>query len=319
MKKITTLFQVLFLIGLSFSIGFTQDAQTYFKKGNALVSLKQYDKALDFYKQARELDPKNELIPFAMGNVWVWQNDLLKAAGYYDIAIHLNPQFAEAYYMRGLAKHNLGEFADLITTYQKLVKKDPKRMKESPYIQKMDIGDHKFAGAILDFNKALELNPEDAKVYEARGDLNIDLKQFLAAKKDYDQAIKLNPKYAKNYVMRGIARGHLHDFVTSIKDFNQAIVLDPNYAKAYSRRGLARLQLKQFNVALIDLNKAIALDPKDAYSYFYRGLAKGMLGTIKALAKDVEKASDLAPKDMELQTMIIELKMKLGSRWPSKK
>ena len=64
---------------------------------------------------------------------WAWT--IQKAIADYDKAIELNPEYAGAYYNRGIAKRQLKQYKE----------------------------------AIADYDKAIKLNPKDANVYYNRG------------------------------------------------------------------------------------------------------------------------------------------------------
>ena len=72
-------------------------------------------------------------------------------------AIELNPNFAEAYSNRGLAKYNLGDNQ----------------------------------GAIVDYNKAIELNPNFADAYYSRGNSYQQLGEKQQALADFREASRL--------------------------------------------------------------------------------------------------------------------------------
>ena len=106
-------------------------------------------------------------------------------------AIRLNPDDANAYYNRGLAKDKLGQH---------------------------------FA-AIADYDIAIRLNPDDAIAYYNRGLTKGKLDQYLAAIADYDNAIRLNPDHAIAYLNRGVAKARLNRISEAKRDGRTALRL----------------------------------------------------------------------------------------------
>jgi len=151
---------------------------------------------------------------------------------YYNKAIHLNPDYAVAYRLRGLAKSDLKDFT----------------------------------GAIADYNKAIQLNPDYAVAYRLRGIAKSDLKDYTGAIADYNKAIQLNPDYAVAYRLRGLAKSDLKDYTGAIADYNKAIQLKPDYANAYYNRGNAKYYLDDKNGACKDYSKAGELGYTKAYT-----------------------------------------------------
>jgi tetratricopeptide (TPR) repeat protein len=94
-----------------------------------------------------------------------------KAIEYLDNAIKLNPDYADAYYSRGFAYYDLGQY-------------DP---------------------AIRDYNKAIRLQPKDAIAYNNRGKAYAKLSQYKQAINDFNEAIHLQPADVNAYNNRGFA------------------------------------------------------------------------------------------------------------------
>ncbi len=82
-------------------------------------------------------------------------------------AIEHSPEYADAYYWRGIAKEDL---------------KDSK-------------------GAIADFNKVIQLKPDDADAYYWRGKLKMELDYFNGGISDFNKAIEFKPGFHPYYFM----------------------------------------------------------------------------------------------------------------------
>jgi uncharacterized caspase-like protein len=111
----------------------------------------------------------------------------------YDQAIKLKPDYADAYYNRGIARS--------------------------------DLGDNK--GAIADYDQAIKLKPDFAEAYYGRGNARSNLSDNKGAIADYNQAIELKPDYADAYINRGNARSKLGDIKEAIADYKKAVELYP--------------------------------------------------------------------------------------------
>ena len=139
----------------------------------------------------------------------------------YDKAIQLNPNDAEAYLNRGIAKNKLEQYFTAIT----------------------------------DYDTTIRLKPNSADAYLNLGNAKAELGQYDAAIADFDTAIQLKPDYAEAYLNRGEAKRHLEQYTAAIADFNIAIQLKPNYA-AYYKRGRVKDNLGQHTAAITDFAKA---------------------------------------------------------------
>ncbi len=106
----------------------------------------------------------------------------------YDRAISLKPDYADAYYDRGVAKGELGHYED----------------------------------AIANFDEAIRLKPDYADAYYDRGVAKGELGQHEDAIADFDEAIRLKPDYAEAYIHKGVAKGELDLIDEARQDFGNA-------------------------------------------------------------------------------------------------
>ena len=167
----------------------------------------------------------------------------------YDTAIHLAPDFADAYINRGDARETLGDIE----------------------------------GAVRDYDMAIRLGADFIFVYASRGTARSNLGDHQGAIEDYDTAIGLKPEdalLATVYVNRSSVMSNLGDHSSAVEDSNRAIGLKPDgtlLAAAYINRGDARVDLGDNKGAIEDSNKVIGLKPDDtllAAAYNVRGKAK---------------------------------------------
>jgi tetratricopeptide (TPR) repeat protein len=116
------------------------------------------------------------------------QGDYQGAIEACDRAIGLNPNYANAYMGRGIARAKLGD-------------------KQS---------------AKADFDQALKIDPNYALAYYNRALVLDELGDKQGAIADYDQALKINPDYAEAYANLGIARAILGDKQGAIQNLQKA-------------------------------------------------------------------------------------------------
>ena len=183
----------------------------------------------------------------------------------FDKAILINPNFALAYYYRGIAKGAI----------------------------------HKTQESIVDFTLAINLNPKFSEAYINRGISKNSLGQHLAAITDYTRAIDLNPQFAEAFYSRGLAKRALQQYLAAISDYSQAIRFNPTHAQAYNNRGNAKSLLFQYESAILDFNQAIRLYPKLGIAYINRGSSKESLGQFKAAIEDYSIAININPQYAE--------------------
>ena len=195
----------------------------------------------------------------------------------FDKAIEVDPQYAEAYFNRGVAYYNL-----------RLIYYD------------FDDDEYLFLSkAIDDFDKAININPQYAEAYHARGLVKMQLGKYKEAIDDLDTAIEIHTQLAEAHTET------ITDLDTVIKE------IDPLLSTAYTNRGVAkfRLGIHRYGEALADLNTAIEINPRITQAYYNRALVKKGLHWYEEALADLNTAIEINPQyiDAYLQRVVIKI------------
>lgn len=128
-------------------------------KGYAAIQDKQYAKAIDYYNEVIDLDPKN----------------------------------ASAYNNRGVAYDNTGKVENAFEDYSTAIELDPgySLAYSNRGIRHADNGDYE--KAIADYTKGIEYNSSDDIIYKDRANAYIKLGNYQKAQADYEMASRLKP------------------------------------------------------------------------------------------------------------------------------
>jgi len=137
------------------------------------------------------------------------------------------PETAESYNNRGLAKRNSGDLD----------------------------------GALSDLDKAIEIKSRLWQAYANRSLVKKAKGDLAGAEADSDKALELQPDSPEICYRRAMRRMKKSDWSGAIAHFNRAIELNPNYAEAYGNRGAAKNANRDLDGALVDFDKAIELKP----------------------------------------------------------
>ena len=279
-------------------------AETYLLWGNVKYHLDDYAGAIKDYTAAIQIKPDYADAYYNRGLA----KDLLglhfSAISDFDTAIRLKPDDANAYINRGIAKGELAQYAAAISDFDTAIRLKP-NLAEAYFnrgLAKRKLGQH--FSAISDYDTAIRLKPDDAKAYLNRGNVKSDLGQHFSAISDFDTAIRLKPSLAEAYFNRGHVKDELGQYAAAISDFDIAIRFKPDDAKAYLNRGVAKHRLEQYFSAISDFDTAIRLKPDDAKAYLNRGISKVRLGQTLAAKQDIRTALRLAIKtgDVDAKT-----------------
>ncbi|MCM8784241.1 MAG: tetratricopeptide repeat protein [Candidatus Omnitrophica bacterium] len=230
------------------------------------------------------------------GNLWRFREGR-GLSGKYNLAARLNEQeiVAGRHYNRGVARHDLGYFAEAVIYYTKALELKPDFSFAFCNRGVARVQLKQLEEAILDFTKAIELNPTLAEAFYNRGIVRHDLGQFMEAISDYTKALELKPDYALAFLNRGISWYKLGRYLEAMNDFDKAIELKPDYALAFLNRGNLRVKLGQLEEAISDYTEALVLNPFLASAFSARGLVRYRLGQFEEAIQDLKTAVLLNP------------------------
>ena len=156
------------------------------------------------------------------------KNDNYGAISDFTEAIRINPQYGNAFLLRGGNKARLRDYY----------------------------------GAVADFTEAIRLKSDYIsleRIYRLRGTTKSILGDLNGAISDFTEAIHINPKYSDVYFERGTTKSVLGDVYGAISDFTEAIRFNPQSGDAYFNRGLAKLTLGDRKEAFSDFANANVL------------------------------------------------------------
>jgi tetratricopeptide (TPR) repeat protein len=250
---------------------YAQDA--YLNRGVAYGNLGQFDKAIDDYSKAIELNPKYTKAYYNLGVAYANLGQWDKAIDDYNRTIGIDPDFTDAYYNRGIAYANIGTWDKAIEDYSRVIGIRPD-FARTYYNRGVAYGNSGLRDkAIIDYTKAIGLDPKYTDAFDNRGVIYASLGQWDKAIEDYTKAIGINPDFSKAYYNRGFSYGNIGQWDKAIVDYSRAIEIDPKYAEAYTNRGVAYCNFGQWEKAIDDFSKAIAIDPINTSAWSDREFA----------------------------------------------
>jgi tetratricopeptide (TPR) repeat protein len=135
-----------------------------------------------------ETTPKDSHSLYNQGLIQLQQKNPQGAIDYFDQAIKVDRNYAEAYINRGIVYDELG----------------------------------KSQQAIADYNQAISINRNLAEVYYNRGNTYSRLNNLTAAITDYTQAIRINSQYTYAYANRGVSYYSLGKKQEALQDLQKA-------------------------------------------------------------------------------------------------
>lgn len=271
----------LIILCVSIQIFAQSNIEGYVKKGVQYHDNGEYDKAIETYKKALELDPKSTLVNYEIALSYFTKGDYEKAIEYSDVVLKQKSDLMmQAYLTKGSALDVLGKTKESIKLFEKAIK---------------ETGDH----YLLYYNLALN--------YFKTSELD-------KAEPNLIKAIELNPNHASSHLMLANIHNQQENPVQTLLAVHYFLFLEPN-----SNRSYEAFQMLQNNFGgnvTKDTdnpnNINILLSPNDDSQF---GAAELMISLLEA-SKSIEENEGKTEDEMFIEntdsffTMMGELKKK---------
>ena len=259
-------------------------ADVWNNKGVALKNLGHYDEAVQCYDRALEVDPKyarawlNKSV--ALGNLGRYG----KAVQCYDRALEVDPKDADAWYSKGVALDALGRYDEAVPCYDRALEIDPK------------YASHRVIGDLRLQHRALEVGPKYARAWYNRGVALKNLGHYDEAVQCYDRALEVDPEDARAWYSKGVALGNLGRYNEAIQCFDHVLEIDPKNPYAWHNKGFALKNLSRYDEAIQCFDRALEIDPEDAFAWNNKGVALDDLGRYDEAIQCYDHALEIDPE-----------------------
>lgn len=214
--------------------------------------------------------------------------DLTERIALLDQVIDLDNDKLDAYFYRGIAKNDIGDFSGAIVDYSKVILTQPDA--DSFFNRgnaRYSLED--FEGAKADYKDAIKIDPYFIDAIYSLGCANFDLGDYPEAIKVFTQLLEIEAYYPKAYTLRAMSFEHQEKYKEAAKDYSLAVFMAPS-ADTYYNRGVFLLKINYFKKAKNDFAKAIKLNDNNSFAYFFRGVTNLLLGKYKNAVPDFETA-----------------------------
>lgn len=170
--------------------------------------------------------------------------------------IAIDPNYAQAYVLRGAAHCEAKDYKKAIADGQKAISLAPKEIGGYFVVAEAQERNGEYSKAIDGFKDIIKRNPEESRAY-ARLAVCYSLSgKMNDALNTCDQALAFSPKTIDLHLIRGYVCGEQKNYKAAMDSFSKAIELDPKRKDAYARRAKMYDKLGQTDLAEKDRNKS---------------------------------------------------------------
>ena len=213
----------------------------------------------------------------------------------FNVLARLDSTVYEAYFFRGIAKYNLGDFVGAQRDFDRTLHFNPIYTPAYHYRAIALSRTGKYDLALKDLEEAVDLRPSYTDLYFSRGVTYFLSQQFDKAVQDFNTFIRKSPREANAYLNRGACYLYLKDTVKALEDYNKAISLNRYDPEGYVRRSRVYAMQERTDDAIEDLDTAIRIDSTNTYAYFNRALLKYERKDIAGALGDLDRVLDEEP------------------------
>ncbi len=176
-------------------------------------------------------------------------------------ALDIDPENAEAFYLKGYIYQEQGDTVKAIDHYMRSVDKNPQF--QDPYLQLGNIFADKGDTRAVDFyNGALNMNPDDVQTMYLLAIYYQGQEKLDKAMRTYRNILAVDSTHAKSYYNIGYLKMiYAEDFDEAIKFFDKAIDHQPGFYQAYYNRGYTYELKEKYQQARADYQYALKLKP----------------------------------------------------------
>lgn len=250
--------------------------------------------AVDAYKQAAKLQPKNPEAPLSAGLLLEKQNQFAGAEQEYKQALEIDPTSTDALtglaniYMRG---NRFPEAADVL---RKLVAQRPNDAAAHMQLGRVLAASGDNDAALSELQTAARLGPNDPELQRDLAELYSSSKKYDQAEAQYRSLIATRPNDPQLHYGLGSVLLKQKKFASAQQEFLTAVTLKPDFGAAYGDLAVAANENKNYGLAIKAADARAKYLPEIPVSYFLRATAYDHLRDYKQAAENYHKFLEVA-------------------------
>lgn len=167
------------------------------KNGNMFINKNDYVTALEYFKEAIELNPNSASAYYGSAYCYGQMDDFVKERQNLSRAIQIKPKFYQAYYMRGVS----WGAEDAMSHHDIRKELEDARLKNDAWKKRKQEIFLRAKREIADYSSAININPNFAEAYISRGSAYVVIGNYNLAIMDLEKGIELgvNDKYIMSW------------------------------------------------------------------------------------------------------------------------
>ncbi len=268
--KFTYILILIFIISCASSTETKRDR--FFLLGNESLNNRDFDLAVDFYTKSLENDPDFAQAYNNRGVARLEDGHPYEAIQDYNQAIAIDPKYYEAVFNRAYAYENVGKIENALNDVNLLEGVFPDSAYIYFYKGLLLTNNRQYPSGIQNFKKSIDLDTTNLDAYVNLSTLYYFQDQIDSSRFWLKYILKRRPNEPNAYNTLSqiyLAEG---DYQNALITINQALNIVPQEPYFLNNRGQVYLEMQDYELALKDINRSILLDSKNAWAYRNKGI-----------------------------------------------
>jgi protein O-GlcNAc transferase len=221
----------------------------------------------------------------------------------YRQVLAVQPDFADANHLLGIALHHRGELEEAVGLIKKAIKSVPGRAAFHSNLGNAlkDVG--RIDEAVASFRKALVLDSEHANAHINLGNVLNQLGRYNESGPHLQKAIRLQPDSPEAHNNLGLMLHEgQHQLNEAVSSFNKALSLRPDFPEAHYNLGNVLSEQFCLDDAVVSFQKALSLRPGYTVAHINLGNAFKEQNKLEEAVRSYRKAIEIDPDKAELHS-----------------
>lgn len=234
-----------------------------------------YDRAIDFYVRALEMDLKNQEALEGLGQAYAAQCNWSHAVSIFEQLVDTAPKCASFHYLLG---HTLGALGDHDRALKELYQAEALGYNMSDLHSAVGYALHMkgdIEGAMESYQIALDLDPDDTITMFNYGKALIAQRSYVAARYVLEHAVDKDPEDAQTWIALGEVYEDLDELDMAFQAYQKALELDPLSPETKCLAAHANLMLGRYEDAEDEYRQVVEQNPDDSEAW--AGLGEALI------------------------------------------
>ncbi len=246
--------------------------------GSAYSGLKQYDQAIQAYREALRIQPEYAAAWNHLGVTYLDLKQYDKAIQACLEALRIQPGYTEALSNLGSAYRDIKQYDRAIQAVREALRIQPEYAVAWYNLGYVFHDLQQYDKAIQAYREALRIQPDFTEAWGNLGSAYSALEQYDQAINAHRAALRIQPEYFLAWNNIGFAYAGLKQYDQAIQAYREALRIQPENAGAWHNLGVAYVGLEQYEQAIQAYREALRIQPEYAVAWHNMGYAYNAQG-----------------------------------------